>query len=71
VPTRILVSTRFSALEGTDFQRMLGTLRDDWLRLTGAPAWVPVAGSGHYIQRDAPADVVRAVEQAAAGLAPR
>ena len=66
VPTRILVSTRFSALEGPDFQAMVGRLRDDWLRLTGAAAFVPVAGSGHYLQRDAPAAVVRAIESLAA-----
>lgn len=64
-PTRILGSTRFSALEGQEFQRMITRLRDDWLRLTGAAAWSPVANSGHYIQRDAPAAVVRAIEDLA------
>jgi pimeloyl-ACP methyl ester carboxylesterase len=66
VPTQILVSTRFSALEGPEFQRMVKDLRNDWLRLSGAAGWTPVANSGHYIQRDAPATVVHAVEELAA-----
>jgi pimeloyl-ACP methyl ester carboxylesterase len=66
VPAQILVSTRFSALEGQDYQAMLWRLRDDWLRLTGAAACLPVANSGHYIQRDAPVAVVRAIEELAA-----
>lgn len=61
-PTRILVSTQFPPLEGAAFRAMVARLRSDWLRLTGAAAWLPVAGSGHYIQRDAPAAVVRAIE---------
>lgn len=66
-PTRILGSTQFPALEGAAFRAMVARLRSDWLRLTGATAWLPVANSGHYIQRDAPAAVVRAIEELAAG----
>jgi pimeloyl-ACP methyl ester carboxylesterase len=68
VPTRILVSTRFSALEGPEFQRMLGRLRSDWLRLTGAVALVAVPHAGHYLQRDAPQAVVHEIDVAAQSL---
>jgi pimeloyl-ACP methyl ester carboxylesterase len=71
VPTRILVSTRASAIEGADFQRMLARLRDNWLQLTGAQSLDAVPGAGHYLQRDAPAAVVRAIEDLASGRASR
>ncbi len=62
VPTRLLASTRFSAVEGADFQKMLERLRDDWLLMTAARTWQRVPDAGHYIQRDAPDAVVRAVQ---------
>lgn len=66
-PARLLVSTELSALErGGDFERLLQALREDWLRLLGQLEMQRVAGSGHYIHRDAPAAVVRAVQSWAA-----
>lgn len=61
-PTQILVSGRFGPAEGEAFQRMVGQLREDWLKLTGASAFSTVEGSGHYLQREAPARVVQAIE---------
>ncbi len=66
VPTRLLVSSRASAVEGADFQRMLARLREDWLRLSGAKSVETVANAGHYLQRDAPGATVRAIEEVAA-----
>jgi pimeloyl-ACP methyl ester carboxylesterase len=61
-PTRILVSTRRSALDMGDFERVLQRLQADWLRLTSAQKLEPVAGAEHYIQRDRPAAVAAAIE---------
>jgi pimeloyl-ACP methyl ester carboxylesterase len=61
-PAQVLLSTERAALETPAFARMLDGLRHDWLRLLGAHAVLqPVPGTTHYIQRDAPAAVVRAV----------
>jgi pimeloyl-ACP methyl ester carboxylesterase len=71
VPTRILVSTRASAIEGADYQGMLVRLRGDWLRLTGATSLDAVPGAGHYLQRDAPDKVKRAIEDVVSNRASR
>jgi len=71
VPVRILVSTQSGAMEGPDFQRMLARLRQDWLRLSGAASLELVPGAGHYLQREAPGAVERAVEDVAARSAAR
>jgi len=65
-PTQILVSGRFGPAEGEAFQRMVWRLREDWLKLTGARALATVEGSGHYLQREAPARVVQAIESVSA-----
>lgn len=60
MPVRLLVSTRFQSIEDARFQAALWPMREDWRRLTGAGALTRVA-AGHYIHRDAPADVVAAI----------
>lgn len=63
VPTRLLVSTKRSPLESSDFAALLERLRTDWLQLTGATAVEPLAGAGHYLQKERPAEVVKAVNE--------
>lgn len=70
VPVRIMVSTVFTSAEQGAYERMLQKLRPDWLRLTGATALEPVAGAGHYLQKDQPAVVRRAIEQMLTAQAP-
>lgn len=70
VPTRLLVSGRFTAMEKGDFENMVKRLRQDWLRLTGAPQIEVIHAAGHYIQKESPeevATVVRAVIGSAKG----
>lgn len=61
LPARLLFSSRFSAVESEDYQRMLWSLRQDWQRQLAAPAET-VPGAGHYLHHDAPARVVQALE---------
>ena len=61
VPTRILASSEFNALEAGAFEQMVRRLRLDWPRLLGGAHIAEIAGSGHYIQRDQPATVVQAI----------
>lgn len=63
-PTTLLWSTVASEVEGREFRRALGELRKDWASLTHARNIINVAGSGHYIQRDAPRTVVDAIDTA-------
>lgn len=62
VPTRLLVRTEFALPERGAFERAVRQLQDDWLALTSAERIERVPGSGHYIQRERPDAVVRAVE---------
>lgn len=66
IPARLLVSTRSLPAERGAFATMTGRLRQDWQRLTGAPGIEAVAGAGHYIQNDNPADVVDVIRELAA-----
>lgn len=52
-PVRLLTSGKGAVLV---------QLRADWLRLTGAPRVETFEKSGHYLQRDVPEDVVRAID---------
>ncbi|WP_374585034.1 alpha/beta fold hydrolase [Pseudoduganella sp.] len=52
-PVRLLTSGK-----GT----VLPHLRSDWQRLTGAPKVETFEQSGHYLQRDVPDEVVRAID---------
>lgn len=62
MPVRLLFSGRFGPLETDDYQRLLLRLRVEWQQRLAAPAET-VANSGHYLHRDAPERVVRALEQ--------
>ena len=61
IPTRLLVSARFKSVEKGEFESMVKSLRQDWLRLTGAPRIEVIYDAGHYIQKDSPEDVAAAV----------
>ncbi|WP_326536780.1 alpha/beta fold hydrolase [Pseudorhodoferax sp.] len=60
-PALLLASTDTPVYYGAALRETLETLRQDWLRRSGA-ALSRVAGSGHRIQQDAPAAVVQAIE---------
>lgn len=60
-PSRLLVRTRYEAIEQGPFETLVHTLEEDWQRLTGAPAVQRVCGSGHYIQREQPQSVIDAL----------
>ena len=66
LPARILAKTRWDAVAGPEMKRFERKLQQDWLRLTGASVVQDVAGAGHYIQRDQPDAVVRAIREIAA-----
>jgi pimeloyl-ACP methyl ester carboxylesterase len=57
VPTRILVSTRPEIGETPAFRSVISRLRTDWLSKLPGATMHPVAGAGHYIQKDEPAVV--------------
>jgi pimeloyl-ACP methyl ester carboxylesterase len=61
-PVRLLASGKGSPGETPAFKTMLNRLRMDWLRLTGASQVEVIERSGHYLQKDAPAEVVKAIE---------
>lgn len=63
IPSRLLVSTRFGALESESFRHALHRLRLDWQRLLDAPAVEAVAASGHYIHHDAPERVIQTIAE--------
>ncbi len=60
-PARVLVSTRPEPAGGQKMLEINRSLSDAWLKLTGAAALEPVAGAGHYIQRDRPVVVAEAI----------
>ncbi len=60
-PVRLLVSGKLPTLATPGFRTMLDELRQDWLRLSGAPRVETQAQSGHYLQDDAPDAVIAAV----------
>jgi pimeloyl-ACP methyl ester carboxylesterase len=68
IPTRFLVSARFTSVEKGEFESMVKTLRLDWLRLTNAARLDVISDAGHYIQKDSPQDVVAAVAGALAEM---
>ncbi|HEY9104570.1 alpha/beta hydrolase [Chitinimonas sp.] len=66
LPAKVLTRTDYDLYERGAFERMVKVDEQDWLRLTGARQVEPVAGSGHYIQRDKPEAVVAAIDALAA-----
>lgn len=69
MPARLLFSGHFGPLEGEDFQRTLSRLRLDWQQRLGATV-ATLPDSGHYLQRDTPGQVVRAIDEMLAAPAP-
>lgn len=63
VPARLLVSGKMPTLATPGFRSMMDDLRQDWLRLSGAPRIETQAQSGHYLQDDAPEAVIKAVNE--------
>lgn len=62
---RLLVRTQYGVGEGGDFRNVVEDLQQRWLTLLAAPRGVePVEGSGHYLQKDRPELVVRAIQDA-------
>ncbi len=66
VPTRVLVRGRFVPPEAGAFERLSRALWRDWPHLLHTPGVEPVAGAGHYIQKDRPDAVVAAIRAVAA-----
>lgn len=71
MPVRILVKTRHQAMESAQFRAVEKGLQQDWLRLTGIEANLPVKGASHYIQRDRPQAVAAAIDAVSAQAAGR
>ncbi|MES2072695.1 MAG: alpha/beta hydrolase [Pseudomonadota bacterium] len=67
VPTRLLVHANASLLEQAAFNSVQHRLQLDWLRLTSARQLDTVPGSGHHMQTDDPAAVLRAIAELAKG----
>ncbi|WP_158238628.1 alpha/beta fold hydrolase [Roseateles chitinivorans] len=64
VPVRVLTRTVYSPMEtASGFESMVHGLEPNWLPLVGGKEIQPVAGSGHYIQRDKPEVVTKAIEE--------
>lgn len=59
--TRILTSTLARAGEQGSYQDVLAKLRKDWIQLTGIAQTEPVDRATHYIQKDRPDSVVKAI----------
>ena len=67
-PVKLLFSGRFRLEERGAYERMLQPLREDWVKMTGASGQQVVLDSGHYIQKDRPDAVIKAVEEVASGI---
>lgn len=61
LPVRLLVRDRFEVLERGRFEQASRALAEEWRTLTGATRVERVSGSSHYIQRDRPQVVARAI----------
>lgn len=65
VPIRYLVRGSFSGLEAGSFESVVKRLEVDWSTLLNGESATRVAGSGHYIQKDQPYEVARAIAEVA------
>ncbi|ALV08590.1 alpha/beta fold hydrolase [Roseateles depolymerans] len=66
VPVRVLTRTVYTQEETiSGFEAMVHGLEPNWLPLIGGKGIQPVEGAGHYIQRDHPEAVVKAVDEVA------
>lgn len=64
IPTTLLFSGNLSALERGSYEKMLTRLRGDWLRLIETANARTIQDSTHYLQKDAPNDVLMAISLA-------
>lgn len=60
-PVRVLTRRDFRGLEQGSFEAVFRELQQDWLRRTGAARVELVADTGHYLQKDQPQTVARAI----------
>ncbi|MCC6851070.1 MAG: alpha/beta hydrolase [Rubrivivax sp.] len=65
LPARLLVRGGFVPPDVGAFERVVRELWVDWARELGVPAATPVPGAGHYIQRDRPREVIKAIAEVA------
>lgn len=63
IPVKLLVSGQFKAEERGAYERMVKRLRQQWLPLLGVTDMTVIEDSGHYIQKERPDAVVRAVRE--------
>jgi pimeloyl-ACP methyl ester carboxylesterase len=63
VPVKLLVRSNFSVLERGGFENMVLKLQKEWQTLTSANRIEKIEDTGHYIQKDKPEAVLRAIEE--------
>jgi len=63
VPTSILFSGRFRPEEKGAFERMVRGLREQWKLFFMNAQSTEISHSGHYVQRDAPDAVIKAIQR--------
>lgn len=63
MPVRLLVRSNFPLPERGAFENMVLKLQKEWQTLTSAKQIEKVEGSGHYIQKEKPDAVVRAIQE--------
>jgi pimeloyl-ACP methyl ester carboxylesterase len=63
VPTRLLFSDQFQLAEKGGFKNLIRELREQWLTLFSNAEASEVSGSGHYIQKEAPGEVVSTIQR--------
>lgn len=70
IPARVLVRQDYHGLERGAFETLHRALMHDWLDLVDAPGLDVVPRSGHYIHRDRPDAVVRAIDELTSRIRP-
>jgi pimeloyl-ACP methyl ester carboxylesterase len=63
MPVRLLVRSNFALPERGAFENMVLKLQKEWQTLTGVSRIEKIDGSGHYIQKEKPEAVVRAIAE--------
>jgi pimeloyl-ACP methyl ester carboxylesterase len=65
-PVKLLVRSNYSLLERGGFEKMISKLEKEWQTLTGADRIEKIEDSGHYIHKEKPEAVLRAIEESIA-----
>lgn len=60
-PSQLLIRSEFQLVEKGKFEAVIHSLAEDWQKLTGANRVEVVPKSGHYIQKDRPDAVIKAI----------